>query len=1209
VTTAAPSTPIEPDRAGPELDLSVLGPLRARRDGKEAGLGGRRQQAVLARLLLAGGDVVSADRLVDDLWAGEPPASATNTLQSYVSNLRRILGPSDPPIIERAGEGYRLRLDEGAARSVRFEQLVASSASASDPSRTVALLDEGLALWEGPALADFADEEWAVGDAVRLDELRLAATEARFQAQLDLGAHALVVGDLDAAVREHPLRERLTELLVLALYRCGRQAEALRAYERTRRHLGDELGLDPGPDLADLANRVAAQDPSLAAPEAPARIEEPAAGPAGHGGRPDKPPPTGIIASQVLVPLPPAVAERRSRSGFVGRSAELAALEDAWEAASSVGGEAGVVTLTGEPGAGKTRLAQHFAHQVFESGGRVLWGRCGAENLVAYQPVLEACRTAFRSLGPEVVDAALATWPGLRRLLPDLGAPDAEQEGRAERYELFEAAAGLVRSVTSGAPMLLVIDDLQWVDTATLSMLDHLLHHTDGRFLVIGTLRRPAGRPTQELDRFLTDLRRSRRVDHVDVGGFAPDEVAELLAGRGVEVSGRQAAEVCSRTGGNPFFVEALAEGGQDLATGDARDVPDSVREVLDQRVAALDAAATRVLTAAAVVGLRVDLDLLAEVVGVDLDAVLDVVDAAVEVGLLAEDEELGRVTFPHALVRQALVARIGRNREALLHLKIADAIEAGPPTVDQATTVAQHLLSAGRACPPARVADAAIAAGRAAMLVVADDEALIWGQRTMAALSGTADTKELALRRVLGLLMIARAHRHLGDLDAARPLVDQALELAKRHHEPYGMSRAAEEYALLAGGVGFTFSGLDDVLLGLLDAALAMLDAVPEAEREVRNVEWLEERAAMLAWSSIALNGGDDRDTQERLSIEAMEAAEAVPGKRHVRALALFARRVAVGGSPGLDERLALAAPLREWAVGWTEMEVVARAFEVIDLLEADRVDESRAVLELLREEVAPIGRPALDTYVAFFDAMFAMLDGDLDRAEERSHHALEIGTAAHGENAATAWAGQQFMLAREHGRLSELAGELQRLADAEPLVPAWRIGLAWALADGGDLDGARANAAGYITPGGLSVDRRSVLRGFVSGIAAEVAWLTWDAPLAEAVVVELAPISHRVGGAGLAATPVGHLVRYQGMALAVSGDLDAGEAQLEVAADRARACGFGPELARALANRAAVLERRNAAGDADLAAALRTEAEAVAADLGVVLRDPPPA
>jgi len=254
-----------PARAA-ELDIRLLGPIGAERNGESVALGGPRQRAVLARLGLVAGQVVTVDRLVDDVWGGAPPATAVNTLQSYVSLLRRALG--DATRLRREGPGYLLAVDRRQLDAARFEEGAQAGRAClgDDPATALALLDRALDEWRGPALADVADEEWARAAIVRWEELRLAAVESRFDALLALGRHAETIGELERAADEFPLREGLARRLMMALYRSGRQADALRVFNRTRELLADELGLDPTPDLVALQTAILNHDPALAAP-------------------------------------------------------------------------------------------------------------------------------------------------------------------------------------------------------------------------------------------------------------------------------------------------------------------------------------------------------------------------------------------------------------------------------------------------------------------------------------------------------------------------------------------------------------------------------------------------------------------------------------------------------------------------------------------------------------------------------------------------------------------------------------------------------------------------------------------------------------------------------------------------------------------------------------------------------------------------------
>jgi len=241
------------------VEFRILGPLEVLDDGRTIPLGGQRQRALLAVLLTRANEVVSTDRLIDELWGAEPPKAALNTVQHFVSQLRKALG--EAAIVTRP-PGYLVRVSDEALDLRRFERLVAE-AQAAGPEDAAALLREALGLWRGPPLADFALEDFAQAEIARLEELRLLALELRIDAGLALGEHAQLSGELDALIHEHPLRERLRAQLMLALYRSGRQADALAAYSESRRVLAREVGLEPGPELQRLQRSILMQDPQL----------------------------------------------------------------------------------------------------------------------------------------------------------------------------------------------------------------------------------------------------------------------------------------------------------------------------------------------------------------------------------------------------------------------------------------------------------------------------------------------------------------------------------------------------------------------------------------------------------------------------------------------------------------------------------------------------------------------------------------------------------------------------------------------------------------------------------------------------------------------------------------------------------------------------------------------------------------------------------
>jgi DNA-binding SARP family transcriptional activator len=341
----------------------ILGPLEVEDDGRAIELGGARQRAVLAILLLHRGKLVPASRMIDDLYGEQPPATAAKSLQVHVSRLRKALG-NHTSVESRAG-GYALRLEPHELDADRFEakhRLGREALATGKTEEAKAAFDEAINLWRGPPLADVRYEDFAQAEIARLLEARLAVEEDRLEAELTLGRHADVVGELERLIAENPLRERLRGQLMTALYRCGRQAEALEAYQAARRTLVEGLGIEPGRMLRELEKAILMQDSSLDLAST-------------HDG--------GSETAEA------------SRGAFVGRQAELeqllAGLEDA------LAGRGKLFLLEGEPGIGKSRLADELIAHARTRGARILVGRCWeAGGAPAYWPWVQSLRAYIR---------------------------------------------------------------------------------------------------------------------------------------------------------------------------------------------------------------------------------------------------------------------------------------------------------------------------------------------------------------------------------------------------------------------------------------------------------------------------------------------------------------------------------------------------------------------------------------------------------------------------------------------------------------------------------------------------------------------------------------------------------------------------------------------------------------------------------------------
>ncbi|WP_433476768.1 BTAD domain-containing putative transcriptional regulator [Spirillospora sp. CA-142024] len=765
--------------------VQVLGSFAAEVNGAAVHLGGPRQRGVLALLVAARGQVVPVDRMIEDLWRGEPPARALMSLQAYVSNLRRLLEPGRPPrtparLLVSASPGYALRLPPESVDAWRFEDLLDRARTVTDPRAARSRLAEALGLWQGPAFAEVVDEPWAAAETARLNELRLVATELHVAAGLRIGDPAAVVPGAERLTRDEPLREEGWRLYALALWSSGRQADALAALRRARGIFADELGLDPGPDLTALEEAILTQRTDVMRETVP------------------PPPPTAPL------PLPVPIIE----APFVGREAQLSALVTA--AAETATDGARIALVTGEAGLGKSTLLEHLGRRLERDGWLVAAGHC---------PELDSAPPAWA--WTEALRAVAATTsPGeftddLAPLLTDNEPVNAD--ATAGRFRLRQAVWKWLAAIAAQRPVAVVLDDLHWADAATLELLGGGLGMRAPILVVAAYRADESGHLTETL----ASLARATPL-RLALPGLNDEAVAQLVRTE-CETDDETIAGIAERTGGNPFYVRESAR----LLNGEGAlvalsEVPEGVRDVLRRRLARLPEGGVSVLRLAAVAGRESSVDVLVKAADTDEDGVMDALDAGVIAGLLDEPGP-GLIRFVHALVRDTLVADVSRLRATRMHARIADALEG----TDDTAALAHHYARAGSPKAVGYCVQAAeLAEARYAHDVAADlltdavtnstgpDERvellgrLLRAQIRAGAVGAARETRREAVEYAESLgrddLMIAAftawteptpwQARTYGTVD--RPIVDRLSRLLKRELTPSVRSRLLTAYA-----------------------------------------------------------------------------------------------------------------------------------------------------------------------------------------------------------------------------------------------------------------------------------------------------------------------------------------------------------------------------------------------------------------------------
>jgi DNA-binding SARP family transcriptional activator len=833
--------------------------------------------------------------------------------------------------------------------------------------------------------------------------------------------------------------------------------------------------------------------------------------------------PAGTVSHPpALVPGLPRPLRAGDTTLFVGRGRELSRLEEVAVAAAS---DVQVVLVGGEPGIGKTSLAAAFARATHANGAVVGFGRCSEGLAVPYQPFIEALRDivpAATLVPPRALAELSRFMPEVRDRMPGLPA-SITADPQTERFAMFEAVVTVLRDAATRAPVVLVLDDLQWATEETILLLRHVASADDlVPLMIVGTFRdREIGQGHP------LDALRSQNVTRLRLGGLDRPAVEELVALSGLPQN--LASAVHDRTAGNPFFVRATVD--QLRETPDTNQLPAAIRDVIDRRVLRLPEPARHALMAAAVIGERFTVSVLEHVVP-DIDVVA-AIEAATDAGLLRD--EGAAVAFEHAIVREAIESRTSPARLIRLHRLVGDALEALPDAAARVEGIAEHFAAAVAEVGPERAARALLAAARDATSRLSFEEAPTHAERGLSILGDAGDAgmrAQLQLVRAEALWLARRL-----TVEAFNSQLVSAAEQARDGAAPSVFAQAALKYVWAIGRP-------DPVAIALYDEAIARLgDDRPDL------------RARLLAKRA-------SHRAQFGAGAEAVDAAaDAVDLARRTDSVdavldTLGELNLALHATPRVRDRLAVAAEHVRLA------DAAGRTMQAANA----RYQRFIAYLELGRRDAAEEDVPALVADDAVWDALpflplvepiLALLDGDFQHA--RTLVAPRATLPPDDPGYFVVYMGTLLLAAREEGRPEALSFE----AGLPPSLPGIRTGIALVLT----IAGEPATIAGQLDQmcaDDLAVVPRNGLFPATLCFLAELCAMTGDIEHAPALHRELSPYAGLAPMMGMAVGVVGAADRYLGMLDAVLGDADAAVEHFEAALRTEEGLRSPPLLAR---------------------------------------------
>jgi DNA-binding SARP family transcriptional activator len=1066
------------------IEVRLLGRFTALRDGEEIPPKAFRQRLVrtLIRILLSRrGEFVSRDFLIEALWPLGHPANPTANLRVLVTLGRQGLG--DASLLQAGPRGYAFSTSPtcvvDAELFVAELQVARRALARGENEDALGAFRAALQIWGGEPLPEDAYEDWAQDCRSRLLRAQLQALEGAAAAALVAGDPAEAVAWAEQAADREPLREHAHVLLIEALATSGDSAGALGRYERFRRRLADDLGLDPSAEAQELQGRILRGE---------------------------------LVAHGHAFP-----SDSKSSRPFVGRNADLEAAEDLLSDAGPR--RLAVLWLLGEPGIGKTRLAVEIARRVHAGGGVALFGRCNEDLAVPYQPFLEALRWYVAHVPDSELAGRLGNAPGeLIRLVPEIGTrapalePPRSSGGEIDQHRLFEAVRTWLATAAANQPLVMVLDDVQWAARPTLALLGHVARSAEhSRVLLVCTARDTAPDRNIALARLADEfVRRNTPTRRLELAGLDLEAVSELVAsvaGRGLDDRLRVlAAEVHADAGGNPLFVDSLLSALPAEPGGDP--VPRrSLTEMVIRRVRRLPPDVADLLGTASVAGLDFDLRVVARAAGHRELVTLEALETASQAGLVDEDGA-NRYRFRHALVRSALREQLSQSRRVRVHLQVGEALEAvyGEHLHDHVSALAYHFSQAASVGGALRAYRYTLLAAQRATGLLSHDEAVdAYGQALE--LVDQVDGLDPLARYAL-LIDRSVAQRKAGDLFSALDTLRVAAEEASAQGAAVQMAQAAVAF--------------EETTFWLGASGEYAVELVERAERTLPP-EDSTLRALTVASVSRALDTSGRPGAAQRAG-EALAMAERLGDPATRFGVLLRTTRstfTAEDADAGARRWMQICGKAREFGDVDACMLGLAEAMWATVML--GDLATANDLFGEFSNFAGQLRQPRLDYWLNLFRALRAILAADLHDGEQYLQRAEHIG-GGFGWAREGLYGVAMFLIRREQGRIAGVAPALEATLRLNPSASLWGPGLAALYAEMGRLDDARG-AFETVVAAGLDSLPLDGSRQLCLGLLAEVCTALGDARRAAWLLEELRPSRGRflvslAGAAGLGPT-----------------------------------------------------------------------------------------